>query len=179
MDMASIRYERLEATDKLEPADDDSNNNNTTTDKASSPSRRQPIWTRKQATLALLGNLVLLLTSICLLSVASRRRPSPSHLECAQKVSPYCGLNTILHDVRPCLKRLSLTNAVWPLQRPCGRPSSSGKATLPTSSTRRLSIAARRPSSASAPGTTSGTVSKPPVSRPRRQKSNQRCAPFR
>lgn len=105
MDMASIRYERLEATDKFDPADDDSNNNNivnTATDEASSPSpsRRRPIWTRRQATLALLGNLVLLLTSICLLSVAARRRPSPSHLECAQKVSPYCGLNTILH-VRP------------------------------------------------------------------------------
>ncbi|KAH0596575.1 hypothetical protein MHUMG1_05693 [Metarhizium humberi] len=91
MDMASIRYERLEATDKFDPADDDSNNNivNTATEDASSPSRRRPIWTRRQATLALLGNLVLLLTSICLLTVAARRRPSPSHLECAQKVSPY------------------------------------------------------------------------------------------
>ncbi|KAG8412277.1 hypothetical protein J3458_014465 [Metarhizium acridum] len=85
--MASIRYERLEATDKFEPADD--NNNNPTTDEASSPFRQRPMWTRKQATLVFLGNLVLLLTSICLLSVAVRRRPSPSHLECAQKVSPY------------------------------------------------------------------------------------------
>ncbi|OAA39064.1 hypothetical protein NOR_06324 [Metarhizium rileyi] len=82
-----IRYERIDVTDKYELADHER-----ATDEEPGPSstrQKEPVWTRRQATLVLLGNIVLLLISTCLLSAAVSRRPSPSHLECAQKVSPY------------------------------------------------------------------------------------------
>ncbi|KHN95181.1 uncharacterized protein MAM_06892 [Metarhizium album ARSEF 1941] len=90
--MASIRYERLRATAKPEPepADDDEDNcGNKMMAMTTATTERKPIWTRRQATLAFVGNAMLLIASIFLLSAAAGRKPSPSHLECAQMVSPY------------------------------------------------------------------------------------------
>lgn len=102
------RYEPLESISiqkhESESACDDD------LDLANMPASKQPMWTRKQATMAFAANIVILLVSLCVLLISFGKKPALSDLECAKKVSTYCEYLSLFSRFHlPCLGHTLLT----------------------------------------------------------------------
>ncbi|GAB0133378.1 hypothetical protein EsDP_00001789 [Epichloe bromicola] len=92
MPSPKIRYERLEPAD-LDKSNEDSPSCGDESDRcANTRCRGDLARLRKRTRLAHYGNLILTLLLILTSSVAISNRPSPSHRECAKKLSPYSPL---------------------------------------------------------------------------------------